>query len=199
MRFPQRFATHGAAVRSQSRFLFFLLPLSLLAISTSAQKPGSQQILPTDDPNLHMVINWGTQPVDSYSLYAGSAMEAQLDVLRYNRPNKTHDTTWDYCSPPLNVDNETQQQPGCAHLHMVPLSTIKPLSYPDLTNLMYTIRGLGYNGSWGLEGKFRIVSEDGIVGAGWVANSTTTEGAPAIAVLPSVLQNGGGVAGIAGS
>ena len=79
------------------------------------------------------------------------------------------------------------------------MSTIKPLSFPVLTELMYTIRGVGYNGSWGLEAKFRIVSGDVIVGSGWVANSTTTEGAPAIAILPNVLQNGGGVAGIAAS
>ena len=59
--------------------------------------------------------------------------------------------------------------------HMETLSTIKPLIQSDLKVLMYTVKGLGYNGSWGLEAKFRIVSEDVIVGSGRVANSTTTE------------------------
>ena len=143
--------------------------------------------MPTDDPNLHMVINWGTQQVDSLSLYGGSAMEAQLDVSRYHRANKTHDTAWDYCTLPLSPNGDKQQSGGCAHLHLEPLSTIKPLSFSDLMELMYTIRGVAYNGTWGLEAKFRIVSEDVIVGSGWVANSTTTEGAPAIAVFPNVL------------
>lgn len=193
-----------------------ILPLSLLFIATSAQTPGSTQSVSTYDPDVSLAITWGTQPIDSWSLYAGAAFEAQGNASVYEANNMVHDVVWDYCvhfdthllvppHPPVpprgaakpngpnnggaDPDVKDTQSNNCTRLHMEPLSTIRPISYPELAAVTGTMRVMAFHETWGLEAKFRIVSHETIVGTGWVANGTTTKGEPAIAVL----QQPGGV------
>ena len=151
---------------------------SCLLTAILAQTPGSTETLPIpDDPSLALAITWGSNPVDSYNVYAGATYQAQMNVGR-TPANQSLPTDWCYTSNRADGQGITQ---GCAHLNIQSQSAVNGISKNQLEEVVTFIRGLGADFSdpsgvtkygWNYEAVFDVVYNKGVIASGFVANQT---------------------------
>ena len=149
----------------------FILPLSFLSF-TLAQTPGTTQFIDAGEA-VKLSVQWGSQPVNSYSLYAGSAHDFQLSAGRKGLNNESYDpldqSDTDYCTV---VD---KQGPGCVHLNIVLKGTSGLRSWKILVAALGTIRGGAfYDKLWNYNANFNILFDNQVVGTGFTENRTDT-------------------------
>lgn len=166
-----------------------LLSSLLTASTVLAQTPGSTQTLPIPaDPSLSLAIIWGTKPIDSFNLYAGAAMQAQLEASPHPLGNSTDPvpasslpTDWCFVT---KTEGGGGPERGCAHLHIASQDVnTNALTAAQLLTVVSFIRGMGakfvdfptgpvyYN--WNLEAIFNVVYDGGkAIANGYVANQT---------------------------
>ena len=164
---------------------FFLTTLILqlfFLLATLAQTPDTSTTIDAGE-DVTLSVRWGSQPVNSYVLYAGSANDFQRDVSLKASRNDTYDPRdpfgTDYCIAVSGYG------PGCAHLKVVLNGTSDRLSWQILGAAVTSIKGGAfYNKLWNYNSHFRVLWKAQIVGVGLTENRTSNGDDPT-SVSPS--------------
>ncbi|KAG8528571.1 uncharacterized protein KY384_006258 [Bacidia gigantensis] len=167
----------------------FLTPPTLaqhpnLPTKNPIARPGATNTYPLlSHPSNTLTVHWGTNPINSYALYAYTAFDFQSHLGGLG-PYNASDPRWtDYCSP-IDISNgDAVSGAGCVQLHIVPAreNTDQMIDVGLLADVVTTIRMLALDRPvvWTLEAEFTFGpagAGEKAVGVGFVANRSSMVG-----------------------